>query len=167
MPPKIKSPTCNTKLDNATCLLALIVNRLPEEATEEPEGVDQDTEPDADTAEEGDHSADESDDLEDAFLLDIERDEKDTVAELKNKLLDRLAETLARYKSQTAQGSRDAKHVSGTMMIPFEEEERVEIICAKNEGLDREDEIFLQKWKRCMESMAIKGNHRSTTVSWF
>ncbi len=161
---KSKSGSSYTKLDHATCLLAFIVNRLPEDTTDETKEVDQDMTPDADTPDGINKTAEESDDLGDDLLLDIERDEKQVIAELQNRLLDRLAETLARYKSKTGQGSKDAKHVAATMMIPFGEEERAEIICAKNEGLDREDEIFLQKWKACMERMAINGTHMNLDI---
>ncbi|OJJ05981.1 hypothetical protein ASPVEDRAFT_87303 [Aspergillus versicolor CBS 583.65] len=153
---KIKSNSWYTKLDNATCLLSFIVNRLPEDAIEGPEAVDQDVEPDADTNHIDDYD-DHQNYLEDECCLDIERDKQQAISKLQNNLLDRLAETLARYKSKPGQGGKDAKHVAATMMIPFEEEEWVEIVCAKNEGLDRADEIFLQKWKKCMERMAING----------
>ena len=59
---------------------------------------------------------------------------------LRDKVLDRLAETLANYKSDRTidKGTvPDSKHVSTTMMIMNEQNNSVKILCAKNEGLDQ------------------------------
>ncbi|KAJ5371713.1 hypothetical protein N7517_003719 [Penicillium concentricum] len=78
--------------------------------------------------------------------------------ELKNQFLDRLAETLARFKTDPqARTSNDAEHVSAAMMVCYEDEEHVKIFCANNEGLDKEDHDFLARWKLRMESIARKG----------
>ena len=83
---------------------------------------------------------------------------------LRNKVLDRLAETLARYKTDPREKENtglDAKHVSSTMMVVDEQRERIKIFCSKNEGLDqRADNIdleFLDRWKVCMEAVAKNG----------
>lgn len=92
------------------------------------------------------------------------------LAALKSKVLDRLAETLARYKSDPT-GQRgpplDSKHVSSAMMITYGESTKVKLLCAKNEGLDQQgktdDTEFLESWKKYMESIAKAG--RAITCS--
>ncbi|KAF1993802.1 hypothetical protein P154DRAFT_384427, partial [Amniculicola lignicola CBS 123094] len=83
---------------------------------------------------------------------------------LRNKVLDRLAETLARYKSDRTVNKGpvlDPKHVSSTMMIIDEEHNKVKILCAKNEGLNQhnstDDTDFLNCWKACMEHISKEG----------
>ncbi|KAK5214941.1 hypothetical protein LTR96_011628 [Exophiala xenobiotica] len=96
--------------------------------------------------------------LEDLQIIDTDRDEQQYLAELQNKILDRLAETLARFKSDPkARNSFDAKHVSSAMMVVYRKDERVKILCSKNEGLDTEDRDFLRDWKDCMETIARRG----------
>jgi len=85
---------------------------------------------------------------------------------LRNKVLDRLAEVLAGYKtdprSKEADATLDARHVSSTMMHVDERFGRVKIFCSKNEGLDQQGELgdtqFLGRWKVCMEDFAKKGD---------
>lgn len=103
----------------------------------------------------------EFDDLEDPTVLSADPEYEQYCIELKNQFLDRLAETLARFKTDAqAKTSNDAKHVSAAMMVCYEDEERVKIFCAKNEGLEQEDEDFLARWKLLMESIARKGSIR-------
>lgn len=91
-------------------------------------------------------------------------DEQSYVAELRDKVLDRLAETLARFKSDP-DGNRGfplgSKHVSSTMMIVYHQSTRVKFLCAKNEGLDQgdttEDTDFLDSWRKCMECISKTG----------
>ncbi|KAL4799534.1 hypothetical protein BDV19DRAFT_385301 [Aspergillus venezuelensis] len=75
---------------------------------------------------------------------------------LKMKALDRLAEALARFKIGPHNDHReekkskgkpkenlDAKHVTGVVMV--EDTDSVTIVCAKNEGLDEVDKVFLHR----------------------
>jgi len=95
------------------------------------------------------------------------------LAALKNKVLDRLAETLARHKSDP-KGQRgpplDSKHVSSAMMIAYGESTRVKILCAKNEGLNQEGETddteFLESWKKYMESISKAGTAIKCSLSF-
>ena len=104
--------------------------------------------------------------LEDLQAIVADRDEQQHLAELQSKILDRLAETLARFKSDPkARKSIDAKHVSSAMMIVYQKNERVKILCSKNEGLDIEDNAFLRDWKNCMETIAKKGDEHQRTAS--
>ncbi|TVY35196.1 hypothetical protein LSUB1_G005388 [Lachnellula subtilissima] len=103
-------------------------------------------------------------DLEDVEIISAEDiKDRDTKA-LRSIVLDRLAETLARYKSDRAVKKGpilDPKHVSSTMMIIDEEHNMVKILCAKNEGLDQrnstDDTDFLSCWKACMERISREG----------
>ncbi|KAJ5193420.1 hypothetical protein N7449_009562 [Penicillium cf. viridicatum] len=141
-------------LEDAICLLALISDRPPglEESTQE-------TEPsDIDRGLESYPNDVEFDDPEDPTVLGADPEHEQYCIELKNQFLDRLAGTLARFKTDAqAKKSNDAKHVSAAMMVCYEDEERVKIFCAKNEGLEQEDEDFLARWKLLMESIARKG----------
>ncbi|KAJ5153726.1 uncharacterized protein N7500_009165 [Penicillium coprophilum] len=130
-------------LDDAICLLALVTQRPPglEESVEKTEAKDID--------EESQSKSDEKlDDPEDPAVLGSDPEREQYRIELKNQFLDRLAETLARFKNDAqARNSNDAKHVSAAMMVCYEDEEHVKIFCAKNEGLDKEDNDFLARWK--------------------
>lgn len=104
------------------------------------------------------------DDLEDMELISTETIEKRDPKALLNKLLDRLAEILARYKSdrKVQKGNiPDPKHVSSTMMVVDEKHNKVKILCAKNEGLDQDnstdDTDFLGSWNASMERIATQG----------
>jgi hypothetical protein len=143
-------------LDDVICLLASIPDgqpdRNPKTRTQEPKTRDTDVD-----AESG-SSDDDLDDIEDLTVLGTNPKSEEHLAELKNPFLDRLAETLARFKSDPQdRRSKDAKNVFATMMICHEKEERVEIFCTKNEGLDDEDRKFLNKWKVHMEKIAREG----------
>ena len=91
---------------------------------------------------------------------------------LRSKFLDRLAETLARYKTDprdTTKSGLDARHVSSTMMVIDERLKKAKIFCSKNEGLDQEaeneDTAFLARWRGCMEGVARKGESLSNAAS--
>lgn len=146
-------------LENAICLLALISNRPQglEESTQEAEAREIDKESQFYASDEG------FDDPEDPNVLGTDPKHEQYPIELKNQFLDRLAETLARFKSDIrAKTSKDAKHVSATMMVCYENEEHVKIFCAKNEGLEKEDHAFLARWKLRMEGIARKGSFQSS-----
>ena len=79
---------------------------------------------------------------------------------LVNKVLDRLAEVLSRFKSDTL--SRKSKklgpsHVSSILMIYPKDKRPTKILCSKNEGLDNKDEAFIKNWANCMEAIALNG----------
>lgn len=93
------------------------------------------------------------------------------LASLRNKVLDRLAEILARVKTNRAGRSRtilDPKHVSATFMIIRNQFTTVDIYCSKNEGLDqqipgqpkgrKDDTDFLNTWKTHMQDISNKGS---------
>jgi len=155
------------ELDIAICILALITRRpydfeslLNEEGLPLPgtSNADSTLEP---RSEEGSDPDDELDAPEDGDMNgQLDRDPRT----LRNKVLDRLAEVLARYKTDPRDKEKtglDARHVSSTMMAVDERSKRVKIFCSKNEGLDQEgsseDTEFLDRWKFCMEGVAKKG----------
>lgn len=143
-------------LDDAICLLASIPDRPPD-----PEGLNQEESEasDMDRNSESDlYDEISDDDIEYPTVLDTNSKGDQYLTELKNQFLDRLAEILARFKTNPkAKKSKDAKHVSATMMACHEAKESVKIFCAKNEGLDHEDRKFLSEWKQHMENIAKKG----------
>ncbi|KAF4769344.1 hypothetical protein HAV15_008819 [Penicillium sp. str.  len=145
-------------LEDAICLLALISERPPglEEPTQQtgPSDIDRELE--------SYPNDEEFDDPEDPTVLGADPEHEQYHIELKNQFLDRLAETLARFKTDApAKMSNGAKHVSAAMMACYEDEGRVKIFCAKNEGLEKEDEDFLARWKLLMESIARKDEDTS------
>ena len=143
------SSSLNQDLEDAVCLLALITSRQPDLA-----------QPLVPAESLHDGTGDDSDGLQELGILsviDIDHDEQYAIGKLRDQVLDRLAETLARFKGATRGRSTDAKHVSSTMMV-FDEEQRIrKIICSKNEGLDKADEDFLDKWTTCIKAIATKG----------
>lgn len=103
-------------------------------------------------------------DLEDVEIISAEDMKERNSKALQNNVLDRLAETLARYKSDCTVNKGpilDPKHVSSTMMIIDEEHNKVKILCVKNKGLDQhkstEDTDFLSSWKACIERISREG----------
>jgi len=117
----------------------------------------------SDNADSGEGHSEE--DLEDVVIISAEDMKERNPKALRNNVLDRLAETLARYKSNRTVNKGpilDPKHVSSTMMIIDEEHNKVKILCAKNEGLDQhnstDDTDFLSSWKACMEGISREGN---------
>ncbi|KAF2250218.1 hypothetical protein BU26DRAFT_297265 [Trematosphaeria pertusa] len=181
-PPKENDQdSLHTHLADAISLLALLNPPLPHAHPAE-ENPNSDNRPDADCAagnfnipteedgssppasEEPENEDDEEVDLEDLNTYDLppESAEKEALSLLQDKLLDRLAETLARYKSDPKKADPrtrglDAKHVCAAMMRVHAAEERAEIVCAKNEGLDAVDRVFLEGWKRAVEGIARSG----------
>lgn len=80
---------------------------------------------------------------------------------MRDQVLDRLAETLARFKTENKRKNRDAKHVCSMIMIIDEERRTSRMVCAKNEGLDKVNESFLRNWTACMKAISAKGKmHR-------
>lgn len=53
---------------------------------------------------------------------------------LKDGLLGRLAETLARFKSPPKSGDQDANHVSSVILIEHAGNDGITFVCAKNNG---------------------------------
>lgn len=83
---------------------------------------------------------------------------------LRDQVLDHLAETLARFKSDPGRRKGPplgSKHVSSTMMVVYPQSTMVKFLCAKNEGLDQrgttEDTDFLDSWRKCMECISKRG----------
>ena len=153
-----------SNLDCAICLLALISSR--------PTGDDEISEllqpksaqvkssalpviADFNDTEHDPHVLDEVDDLEN---VKGDRSAREYEDHLRSRLLDCLAETLARFKSDPrSKGNLDAKHVCATMMSVDQEAARTKIFCAKNEGLDKADKKFLKKWTEWMQRVASAG----------
>ena len=143
------SSSLDQDLEDAVCLLALITSRQPDLA-----------QPLVPAESLHDGTCDDSDGLQELGILsviDVDHDEQYAICKLRDQVLDRLAETLARFKGATRGRPFDAKHVSSTMMV-FDEEQRIsKIMCAKNEGLDKADEDFLDKWTACIKAISTKG----------
>lgn len=156
-------------IDDAVCLLALLTKRVS--AQEEPgelvdeESRDQRISCSGEEAQAEGHdptnNLDDSskDGIEDeldeepSFTFGVDQTQSDSV--LCRKVLDRLAETLARFKTDPSKKKTlDSKHVASTMMTIDKDNGRTRIFCFKNEGLDEHDGAFLQRWKTCMESTA-------------
>jgi hypothetical protein len=111
----------------------------------------------------------EEEDEENVAIVDIDDGRPRDLSTLRSKVLDRLAEMLARYKSdpkKRGDPALDPKHVSSTMMIVHDKQNKVKILCSKNEGLDQggssEDTSFLNSWKKRMELISRAG---TSTVS--
>lgn len=172
-----KPPHIQENLYAAICVLALISQR--------PQGVDELLTRNEKSADRNSEKACTESDSEDcAQDLEITEEDEDVgeseeeplhLTQLRDKVLNRLAETLARFKSDP-KGNRgyplDPKHVSSTMMIEYRGSEAVRFLCAKNEGLDQrdttEDTDFLESWRKCMECISKRGKSiscASLTVS--
>jgi hypothetical protein len=127
----------------------------------------------AEVGKEGYFDTDFEDPEEEYEIIDVDEglDNKSNLAVLRDKVLDRLAESLARFKSDP-RGNRgphlDSKHVSSTMMIEYSQPIKVKFLCAKNEGLDQggtaEDSKFLDSWSRCMECISNRGKAMKRTA---
>jgi hypothetical protein len=149
----------------AICLLALIAKRPEPQITSDicTEGL---YSLEIDKPEEDPEEEPEGESEEELEIGDIDEGGgyETRLATLRDKVLDRLAETLARFKSDP-KGQRgpaiDPKHVSSTMMIVYHQPARVKLLCAKNEGLNQggtaEDTEFLDSWKKCMECISKIG----------
>jgi hypothetical protein len=150
----------------ALSVLALITERLPdldlqrEPGSESEEPKNSDLLPRGRPAPVPNTRSDENHEL-DLSEAEDGRDSESTNEYLRSKVLDRLAEVLARFKSVPGRGvnsSLGSKHVSSTLM--FYNETKVRILCAKNEGFDQEDSDdsdFLAHWARWMQSISEKG----------
>jgi len=149
------------ELDVAISVLALITHRprdLDKLLTQRPPVLGDDGSPQDDLGEQGHESLDEIDADDTGFSSPLDPDS----GRLRSKMLDRLAETLARYKTEPwARNRPDAKHVASAMMVVNERLGKVKIFCSKNEGLDQgrgsEDTEFLARWGICMERVASQG----------
>ncbi|KAB8219542.1 hypothetical protein BDV33DRAFT_191835 [Aspergillus novoparasiticus] len=79
---------------------------------------------------------------------------------LKQRSLDRLAEVLARFKTRKT-GRHGRENVA---MVKDNTLQRVTFICAKNEGLEGEDEVFLERLCELLTSI-LKNGQRQTDQS--
>ena len=87
-------------------------------------------------------------------------DPKSTLDALKRNALDRLAETLARFKSSSAgkkAKSLDAKHVTSVTLMEDNKNKRVVMFCSKNDGIDPVDKRFLEELARFLQLTLGKG----------
>ncbi|KAL8995984.1 MAG: hypothetical protein Q9169_004400 [Polycauliona sp. 2 TL-2023] len=170
MASNIIADTLHSDLDSAICLLALITTRptdIDETITSIPcaesnhagSGIDTDWEPtDAISHEEAGEDPDGVEEPDTSHIIDVDLAEQQDLSHLQDMVLDRLAETLARFKSEPkSPKSLDAKHVSAAMMIVDKEAQTMTITCAKNEGLDKPDSDFLSNWSDWMKRIARQG----------
>lgn len=147
--------SADRNLGYAICLLALVTKGSPdsEEAAQGTQTIDSDEDSPYDSVD------DNLDDLDDPAMLSTDADPEENLTEMGNQFLDRLAEILARFKAKPGtKPKQNAKHVCATMMVRYETENYVKIFCAKNEGLDREDILFLEEWRSLMEDVSRKGS---------
>ncbi|KAJ5902334.1 hypothetical protein N7495_002862 [Penicillium taxi] len=83
-----------------------------------------------------------------------------TLSFLKRNALDRLAEVLARFKTdqklqkKAGPKNNDAKHVASTTMREDNASGRVIIFCSKNNGIDTADQKFLASLKKELEAIS-------------
>jgi len=96
-------------------------------------------------------------------------DEKMHLVSLRDRVLDRLAEVLSRFKTDRTRRKGaflDPKHVSAAFMVIHDHCSRVDIYCVKNEGLnqrngngskDNTDTDFLETWSRYMRCISKRG----------
>ncbi|PIG81966.1 hypothetical protein AARAC_002228 [Aspergillus arachidicola] len=91
---------------------------------------------------------------------------------LKQRSLDRLAEVLARFKTRKSgrhgrgkkkDGNLDAKHVTSVAIVEDSTLQRVTYLCAKNEGLVGEDEVFLGRLCELLTSILKNGKCQRQT----
>jgi hypothetical protein len=149
-------------LSDAICLLKLIDDREPETeqiGSRNLSGNAESTGYDRERDEDGDQVEVELAGLEELDTIDRNNDDRKYILELRDKLLDRLAETLARFKSDPGRKMHqmDADHVSSTIMILCEKKMETIIICTKNNALDKDDEDFLAQWMVLMECISNSG----------
>ncbi|RAQ60756.1 hypothetical protein COH20_010907 [Aspergillus flavus] len=152
------------EIQSLTALTSLIFQRPPDDIDYGELGNDKPSskEPEQGPDEELDKLPDETDFEDDVTTGDP------TVALvlLKQRSLDRLAEVLARFKTQkTGRHGRgkkkdahlDAKHVTSVAMVEDSTLQRVTFLCAKNEGLKGEDEVFLERLCELLTSILKNG----------
>ena len=160
----LREESTELKLDYAICLLALISQR-PVDNEEIPEllrGVSSENVGVTQTSDflpdEHEAATDAANELRGLEIVDTGKSEHLQHADMLSKVLDRLAETLARFKSpRGTKCTLDAKNVCATMMSVHHKDSPVRIFCSKNEGLDEEDVQFLARWEECMQFVAKKG----------
>ncbi|KAF3041850.1 hypothetical protein E8E11_008031 [Didymella keratinophila] len=173
-------------LQDAICLLALTTERPREldtvvsglrsrhadinvSSTEEIDSLKKDANVNMDEQEERGNDEDIDMDFE-VFEDGNATGDQQSLASLRNKVLDRLAEILARMKTDRARQTAaflDPKHVSATYMVIRNQATAVDIFCSKNEGLDqrshggpgarKDDTDFLDSWKQLMQSISKQG----------
>lgn len=101
------------------------------------------------------------------FEVELASADKEVVLNsLKRNALDRLAEILARFKTDRMAQLKgeanetknlDAKHVASTTMIEDKKGGRVMILCSKNNGIDSLDQEFLANLKEKLEYISKGG----------
>ncbi|CAJ2510755.1 Uu.00g063800.m01.CDS01 [Anthostomella pinea] len=92
--------------------------------------------------------------------------DEERLQKLKDELVDRLSEMLARFKSPRKTALKDAKNVSSVILLEAADQSSVTFICARNEGLDKQDKrVFLPEWKQLMEEMACSDDINSKACS--
>jgi hypothetical protein len=78
---------------------------------------------------------------------------------LRDKFLDRLAEVLARFKDAPKANNRQAyKHIASAYMEE-QEEKSVTVIIAKNKGLDKVDQKYLEQLSQFLQDISQKGKN--------
>ncbi|KOC16485.1 hypothetical protein AFLA70_261g001451 [Aspergillus flavus AF70] len=159
------------EIQSLTALTSLIFQRPPDGIDYGEFGKEKSPpkEPEQGTDEELDKLPDETD-----FEDDVTTgDSTTTLILLKQRSLDRLAEVLARFKTQkTGRHGRgkkkdahlDAKHVTSVAMVENSTLQRVTFLCSKNEGLKGEDEVFLERLCELLTSI-LKNGQRQTCQS--
>lgn len=150
-----------------TILLSLIIQRAPELLDDENEAPNADSprlgDFDVDLERGGEHvnEADVEEEFEDAVGL------KDTtLVDIKQRFLDRLAEVLARFKTNKGLGSKmkrnsDAKHVTSVILVEDVKDKSATFVCAKNEGLDAVDLGFLERLESLLQDIKQNGKQNS------
>lgn len=152
------------EIQSLTALTSLIFQRPPDGMDYGEFGKEKSPpkEPEQGTDEELDKLPDETD-FEDDVTTGVSTT---TLILLKQRSLDRLAEVLARFKTQkTGRHGRgkkkdahlDAKHVTSVAMVENSTLQRVTFLCSKNEGLKGEDEVFLERLCELLTSILKNG----------
>ncbi|KAK4089361.1 hypothetical protein Purlil1_6350 [Purpureocillium lilacinum] len=147
--------TLYQELADTICVLAALIQVVPETYLPDDTTRTQHVVPRGSTTE--DYYYDDTIDLDVDGLGEcyLPSSEDAQLSKLKDELVDRLSETLARFKSPPSPANQDAKHVSSVILIESAEHNTVTFLCAKNEGLDEQDrEQFLRGWKDLMEKIA-------------
>jgi hypothetical protein len=177
----------NYDLQDAICLLALITERpqgldtvapglrschadIDVSSTEQSNSLERNANVNVDMEEERRKDEDEDMDFE-VFEHANATGDQQYLDSLRNRVLDRLAEILARVKTDRTRQTAtflDPKHVSATYMVIRDQAPAVDIFCSKNEGLDQrshggpgarnDDTDFLNSWKQLMQSISKQGS---------
>ncbi|KAL3422702.1 hypothetical protein PVAG01_06858 [Phlyctema vagabunda] len=164
--PRLLSVSPEDHLRAGICLLALITTRPANLDELLSEGDINDIYAEGKAVDDDDDTKNEIDEyFEGPRVISSNDEDEHSLHKLRDKVLDRLAETLARYKSDPRAGGGpvlDPKHVASTMMITYSQENKVKILCSKNEGLNQgnstDDTDFLNSWKVCMERISKAGS---------